>query len=381
MLAIPGISKRSGIEIKRYDFSDAQSGKDICDRRIACMKSHMRRFLNEGNDINSASDMKKAIDSYGGVKGCRAAVLSVDTSKQNIFKHKWTGITSFNNFKFRKTGIRVWKAYNIGKGKLIKNRQLQEMAEKQGETKIITLEPFTHPEDDSGLLKKSTSKPEQSSKEDTATEPQDDMSHSSMSTKGFYCPETCCVKVFLSDDALQKHIDTGKHLYRLQKESAYDTVKQKWAMKCTTVGFNKESKDPASQGETKGTKAIPKTSKMGWALKRPASRTRFSKPIKDFLLKTFLTGEETGRKADPADVATQIKSMRSSDGKQKLFDKSQWLSAQQIKNYFSRLSVLNKGGKLLLPQSEEEEDEDAAMIEEALDRNALFECIREEVEL
>lgn len=33
-------------------------------------KSHMRRFINEGNDINTAGDMKAAIESYGGVKGC-----------------------------------------------------------------------------------------------------------------------------------------------------------------------------------------------------------------------------------------------------------------------------------------------------------------------
>ena len=78
MLAIPGISRRVGVTIRRYDFSDPQSGKDICDRRIATMKSHMRRYLNEGNNINSASDMKRALDSYGGVKGCRVAVVSVD---------------------------------------------------------------------------------------------------------------------------------------------------------------------------------------------------------------------------------------------------------------------------------------------------------------
>ena len=32
----------------------------------------MRRFINEGNDIKSAKDMKVAIESYGGVKGCYA---------------------------------------------------------------------------------------------------------------------------------------------------------------------------------------------------------------------------------------------------------------------------------------------------------------------
>lgn len=174
MLAIPKISKRTGIDIRRYDFSDAQAGKDICDRRIACAKSHMRRFLNEGNDINTANDMKKALDSHGGVKGCRASVVSVDTTKQQIVKHKWTGITSFTNFEFLKSGIRVWKAYDIGKGKLIKNAELNKMAPTQGKTGLITREAFTAPDNDAGLWikPKKTVKEGQEMTEDQTAQPE-----------------------------------------------------------------------------------------------------------------------------------------------------------------------------------------------------------------
>ena len=34
-----------------------------------------------GDDIITAQQLKKAIDSYGGVRGCRAAVVEVDTQK------------------------------------------------------------------------------------------------------------------------------------------------------------------------------------------------------------------------------------------------------------------------------------------------------------
>ena len=70
ILSLPSHGKRTGIIISQYEFSDPQAGKDLCDRRIAILKSHMRRFINEGNDINTAGDMKAAIESYGGVKGC-----------------------------------------------------------------------------------------------------------------------------------------------------------------------------------------------------------------------------------------------------------------------------------------------------------------------
>lgn len=114
----------------------------------------MHRYLNEGNDINSASDMKRALDSYGGVKGCRTAVVSVDTSRQDITHHKWTGIQSLNNFQFETLGVRVWKAYGIGRGRLIRTQQLKKMAKPQVETGLVVLEEFCSPRTDIGALKK-----------------------------------------------------------------------------------------------------------------------------------------------------------------------------------------------------------------------------------
>lgn len=374
MLAIPEISKRTGVMIRRYDFSDAQAGKDICDRRIASAKSHMRRFLNEGNNINTASDMKKALDSYGGVKGCRASVVSVDTTKQQIFKHKWTGITSFNNFQFLKSGIRVWKAYKIGKGKLITKKELLQMAPTQGKTGLVTKEPFTTPEEDAGLLKKS------STKQCQPTEPEDsNVLNERENSKGFYCPNVSCVKVFVTSRALEKHLDVGKHFFRLQSKGTYDTIKQKWSLKCTSISTYTQDTQPSEQMETTVAHPSSAGSEMGWALRKSSAKVRFSKPIKEFLLKIFLEGEKSRKKADPKEVSTRIKHMKRK-GK-KVFDKSQWLSAQQVKSYFSRLSVLQRSGKLKDHQGDEDEDQEIDMLEDAIGRQNLMDCVREEVEI
>jgi len=53
----PALRECTGIKIVRYDFSDPQAGKDTCDRGIATVHSHVRRNINEGHDIKSASDM------------------------------------------------------------------------------------------------------------------------------------------------------------------------------------------------------------------------------------------------------------------------------------------------------------------------------------
>ena len=110
ILSLSDLGKRTGITISRYDFSDPQAGKDVCDRRIATVKSHMRRFINEGNDIKSASDMKSAIDSYGGDKGSQSAEARIQESCQTMTRHSTTGIQSLNNFSFESNGLRVWKA-------------------------------------------------------------------------------------------------------------------------------------------------------------------------------------------------------------------------------------------------------------------------------
>jgi hypothetical protein len=39
--AIKDIGKRVGIQIKRYDFSEPQQGKDICDRIICPQRSEL----------------------------------------------------------------------------------------------------------------------------------------------------------------------------------------------------------------------------------------------------------------------------------------------------------------------------------------------------
>ena len=39
---------RKGVTLVDYSFSEANSGKDVCDRKIAPLKAQIRRYLNEG---------------------------------------------------------------------------------------------------------------------------------------------------------------------------------------------------------------------------------------------------------------------------------------------------------------------------------------------
>ena len=68
LVPIRHIGRLTGISIKRYDFSEPQAGNGPCDRSSTHQKSHVNRFLNEGNDVMSAEQVKKASESLGGVR-------------------------------------------------------------------------------------------------------------------------------------------------------------------------------------------------------------------------------------------------------------------------------------------------------------------------
>ena len=115
--AIKDIGKRVGVTIERYDHSEPHSGKDICDRILRPMKTSIRMYCCEGHDILTAGDMRDALQHHP-VKGTTASVNVVDESKQDLLMKKLPQFSSFHNFNFEDSGVKAWKAYNVGQGKL-----------------------------------------------------------------------------------------------------------------------------------------------------------------------------------------------------------------------------------------------------------------------
>ena len=118
---IHSTSKRSGIEVVRYDFSDPQAGKDLCDPRIAPCKQRLRNYVAENNDIQTAQDVKNALESPPSITGTRVAVCTVDPSYMStkVVSNKIPNITKYNNFSFERDIITVLQAYGIGGGQKI----------------------------------------------------------------------------------------------------------------------------------------------------------------------------------------------------------------------------------------------------------------------
>jgi len=45
LISVPTITRTGGLALKNYSFSEANSGKDVCDRKIAPLKAHIARYL------------------------------------------------------------------------------------------------------------------------------------------------------------------------------------------------------------------------------------------------------------------------------------------------------------------------------------------------
>ncbi|CAB4013654.1 Hypothetical predicted protein [Paramuricea clavata] len=114
---------RSGIKIERYDFSEPQHGKDLCDRIICPMKNSIRVYCNEGHDITTT-----------------AAVCVLDKSKCTLEVNKLLNFSNYHNFSYEHIGLRAWKALNIGTGKFFAYDDI--FNNDQDPTDLITEESF-----------------------------------------------------------------------------------------------------------------------------------------------------------------------------------------------------------------------------------------------
>lgn len=122
VLSCPIISGSSGVKVAALDFSDPQGGKGAADRLAATCKIHTRAYINEGNDVLTAKQFEKALLSNGGIKGVRVVSMEAIENTRELTE-KIPGISKLNNFQFMPDGkIKAWRAYGVGKGKVIKTK-------------------------------------------------------------------------------------------------------------------------------------------------------------------------------------------------------------------------------------------------------------------
>ena len=120
-IASPLLKHSTGVNVAQVNFSDPQGGKGAADRLAATCKAYIRTFfINKGNDVTTAEQLKDAILSYGGIEGVHVTA-TYSVNKDGLFENpqKIKDISKLNNFSLTSKGIRAWQSYAIGNGKVL----------------------------------------------------------------------------------------------------------------------------------------------------------------------------------------------------------------------------------------------------------------------
>ena len=111
--------KSHGVTVQRLDFSDPQGRKGACDHKAATVKAHIRVHLNEGQDMETASQMVEAMQSSGGVPDLNVSLCERVVPPSPAGQVKLDGVSTVANVGYGNTYIRLWNAYGIGPGKKV----------------------------------------------------------------------------------------------------------------------------------------------------------------------------------------------------------------------------------------------------------------------
>ena len=315
-----------GITVRRLDFSDPQGGKGACDRKAATIKARIKVHLNEGHDVETASQMVNAMHSSGGVPGLCVKLCDRVVPPSPVLQIKLDKVSSIANVEYNDTFIRVWKAYGIGPGKEIKFSKLNVPANFQA----ARLSPGSSAEVMAAQFcpvksRRTTNNPSGSEVQDVPP---------TTGSELYPCPEEGCTKSYQQFSSLQNHFDLGRHVRSLEKESMIDKAVHGYAARLEGqfAGLPQFGDQARTGLEAQSTHQSPLP--MGWALKSSqGGKTRFSDKQRDYLTSKFLIGEETGHKASPAQVSRSMMTAKDPTGN-RMFSCSEFLTVQQITSFF-----------------------------------------------
>lgn len=155
------------------------------------------------NDVVTAEDRKKALESNGGVRGCNFIVSEVDTSQMPEASETIEGISFLNNFSYETDSVQLWKAYK--QVVPVKQKPIPD----QIKTGLIVKQQSTQPSSTKGRIS----------------------SQSSASGKSclYFCKESGCVSTFSTYMDTEQHMDTGKHTMEEETDTTYDKNRKQLA--------------------------------------------------------------------------------------------------------------------------------------------------------
>ena len=292
----------------------------------------------------SAEQVKKALESHGSVRSVVPYVVENPESAGKCPTPRIPDVSLLHNYQYCNDGVKVWKAYNIGTGKLV----TWENLDKDGKILLLLRIIESGSQGNSESVKKDNTclaaelpglvKPVGSTAESVDEDRDCGL---------FSCPEPGCVKQYITVRRLEKHIAAGKHAFQDVSEPLGDKVIKRWAeqfQQATSENLSSQLKNKLFSlrlTEDLNVTTDRQVLQKGWALKVPTRATRFPDKVRNYLQEKFDVGNATGHKADPLQVSMDMRCARDELGRH-LFAASERLQTQQIRSFFSRLAAAQR---------------------------------------
>jgi hypothetical protein len=356
-------------------FSRASIG--VCDRYAAVIKSHIRRYLNEKHDVQTATQFAEACYSYGGLKGVDVleSRLINTTEKQ---RYKLTGITLLTNFELVNIGVRVHRGWDIGNGKLLEWNKIITQSSKIGHLNCVQLAMT-----DKWMLPKETTTTKMQSSEATVEEKNSDDDTRSQNQKlnriALYdCVEEGCTKTFFKYGSFVKHLAADKHYRQAEKSNLTDTAIKTYRSKLESVENRKMVSIMLEEVTfNENQHCYKQILEHGWALPKPRKVTRYTDKQRKYLVDKFDDGIN-GTPWKPAAVAVDMEQQTTKDGKF-MFAIEELLLTTQIRSFFGRLKSSKRNSQLSNQDIEDSDEEEAYKDDIALEERIEMRVLKNEV--
>ena len=146
-----------------------------------------------------------------------------------MHKHTRRGVQSLNNLSYEGGGLNAWRAHNIGPGKFC---SAGTIGYSTGSNKSYH---YTRPNGSGNLDSGETSTTISCWIQPLSARSHHPVWRGRRWKHGPTRHEEWCINVFQSFAALQRHLDVGKHLIRLECETQYAQIGRKWAETCQSL--------------------------------------------------------------------------------------------------------------------------------------------------
>ena len=262
---MPFLAKKHGHTIEAYHFCEPQKGKDICDRKAGQVKTVINAYINNGNDVINASNLKKAIDKSKSISGVQSYICEMNDTLDFKDDFEFKNVASFHSIQYKDKSLVAYKHHNVGHGteityESLAKGELIKVNEKINRCKLTIIE---------GPCVVSSS----------------NFKNSNMNLSLFKC-EVCSFVVF-SKNILDEH--ASSHTI---KTNQYGKIK----MQYSNILLDIKAKNRATSSSYKTDNLVGfsnlKENEKGFALKTPSKRGHFNDNQRSYLKEIFKKGKE-----------------------------------------------------------------------------------------